>query len=283
MLVMVVGPDFFVIGAQKAGTTRLCGLLNTHPAVAIPEKEPNYFHAPLEMAGKQAWYRGLYAPFGADVLKGDGTTYYSMCARYPGTAKRLYEFNPAAKIIYLVRHPLRRLESGWVQVVSVRQGNRALGFDYTVRRTNLLLDPSLYWRQLSEYRRFFADEQIAVFFFEDFVMNERQVAEKCCAFLGVSEPAAIHLDDAVSRNESLGKRQRLLLVDACRAVPGYEKVKAYIPQRVKGVFDTHFTAPIPTTVKWKQATRAWVVAQLREDSRALLKHVGRPGDYWVID
>ena len=37
------GPDFFVIGAQRAGTTRLCGLLDRHPEIAIPTKEPMFF------------------------------------------------------------------------------------------------------------------------------------------------------------------------------------------------------------------------------------------------
>ena len=37
------GPDFFLIGAQRAGTTRLCGLLTLHPRISMPVKEPAFF------------------------------------------------------------------------------------------------------------------------------------------------------------------------------------------------------------------------------------------------
>ena len=54
------GPNFFVIGAQKAGTTRLCNLLQRHPSVAIPFKEPFYFQSPDAMKEKAQWYRSIF-------------------------------------------------------------------------------------------------------------------------------------------------------------------------------------------------------------------------------
>ena len=38
-------PNFFVIGAQKAGTTSLYEYLRQHPEIYMsPVKEPGYFH-----------------------------------------------------------------------------------------------------------------------------------------------------------------------------------------------------------------------------------------------
>ena len=68
------------------------------------------------------------------VLIGDGSTHYSMCGRFPGTAERVHRFNPQAKIIYIVRHPIRRIESAWPQLLSVYHANRVLGFDRTLQR-----------------------------------------------------------------------------------------------------------------------------------------------------
>ncbi len=42
-------------------------------------------------------------------------------------------------------------------------------------KTPMLLDPSLYWKQLNEYRTFFPDDQICIQFFEDFVADEATV------------------------------------------------------------------------------------------------------------
>jgi hypothetical protein len=106
------GPNFFVIGAQKAGTTRLCNLLQRHPSVAIPVKEPLVLPILLaSMAKKAQWYRSIFENVADLPARGDGSPSYSACGIHPGTAQRIHEFNPDARIIYIVRHPLRRIES----------------------------------------------------------------------------------------------------------------------------------------------------------------------------
>lgn len=279
------GPDFFVVGAQRAGTTRLCGLLDLHPGIRIPTKEPMFFqdrdaHWP---AAQAEWYRQLFVDAPRTALLGDCSTHYSMCSRFPGTAERIFEFNPTAKIIYMVRDPIRRIESAWPELVSVYHANRFRGFDWTLRRSNLLLDPSMYWRQLSEYRRYFPDEQILIQFFEDFVENEEAVVSSCWAFLGLSRERIDAADARVlPRNESLGKVQRALVVDAVRALPAYERYKRLIPQPVKSYFSTRFTSAIDVDVKWKAETLAWAKTRLHPDSAAFLAHVGRNSSSWDI-
>ena len=39
----VPGPDFFIVGAPKCGTTSLAQYLREHPGVFIPRGEPHYF------------------------------------------------------------------------------------------------------------------------------------------------------------------------------------------------------------------------------------------------
>ena len=137
----------------------------------------------------------------------------------------------------------------------------------------------MYWRQLSEYRRYFPDEQILVAFFEDFAADEQAVIRTICGFLGI-DPAAAEMDDTLPRNESEGKKQRALIVDAVRLLPGYERYKRWIPQAFKAYLSEHFTSPIETELRWDSQTLAWTVAQLREDSDALLRHLGRPSSFW---
>lgn len=276
------GPNFFVIGAQRSGTTRLCALLDQHTQVIIPTKEPMFFQSERDMMAKEEWYRQLFQDLPTDAVKGDGSTYYSMCGLYPGTAERIHGFNPRAKVIYMVRHPLRRIESAWAQLLSVGDANGVRGFDYTVRKTQLLTDPSLYWKQLSEYRRFFPDEQIAVRFFEDFARGEAAVVRSCLSFLGVDASAPVDLGTGHMQNASAGKRQYAVAVDLVRALPGYQKVKRLIPQRVKTYGTQNFTRPVATEVRWKDETLQWASELLRPDSEAFLRYMGRDVSYWPM-
>jgi len=281
--------NFFVIGAQKAGTTRLCNLLQRHPSVAIPFKEPFYFQSPDAMKGKAQWYRSIFEDVAHLPARGDGSTSYSMCGNYPGTAQRVHEFNPDARIIYMVRHPLRRIESGWRQSVSAPVSmsgdgtdvNGFLGFEHALyNKTELLIEPTLYWKQISEYRRYFADDQIRIGFFEEFIADEKTELRACLSFLGVDPIVDIEMEDDEDRNSSEGKRQRLGVVDAVRTLPGYERAKRFIPQPLKTLFTDRITRPIPTTSPWRQQSVAWTVSRVADDSAALLQYAGRSADYW---
>jgi Sulfotransferase domain len=274
------GPTFFVIGAQKAGTTRLCELLNRHPQVTIPLKEPWFFDSDDAMSSKASWYQGLFDRAPLATARGDGSTTYAMLALHPGTAERLHAFNPEARIIYLVRHPIERIESAWVQLLSVGEVNGFLGFERTLTETEQLIDPSRYWRQLEEYRRYFPDDQIQIHFFEDFVIDERSVLKSCLSFLNVDASLEIDTRDDSGRNPREGKRQRLPLVDAVRALPGYERYKRAIPQFAKTLFTDHITRAVPLESPWTPEALSWARAQLAADSAAFLVHAGKPADYW---
>ncbi len=295
------GPNFFVIGAQRAGTTRLCELLQRHPSVSIPTKEPFYFQSVRAMAEKAQWYRSIFEDVADVPARGDGSTYYSMCGIYPGTAQRIHEFNPDARIIYMVRHPLRRIESAWVHRLSVGDvalpeflsaadqerrrldlADKQLGFEHTLYKTEVLIDPSLYWKQLAEYRRYFADDQIRIGFFEEFIADERAELRACLSFLGVDPFIDIDIDDSAARNSLEGKRQPLAVVDTVRTLPGYGRVKRFIPQRLKTLLTDRITRPIPMTPLWTAQSMEWTVSQVADDSASLLRYAGRSQDYWVL-
>ncbi len=58
----IVKPNFFVIGAAKAGTTSLCELLGAHPDVFMCDpKEPGFFSLPTKYKLGYDWYASLFA------------------------------------------------------------------------------------------------------------------------------------------------------------------------------------------------------------------------------
>lgn len=279
-----VGPNFFVIGAQRSGTTRICELLSRHPQIVIPTKEPAYFQSLTDMMEKRSWYGALFSEFASVPRRGDGSTYYSMCGIFPGTAERIQRVAPEALILYFVRHPLERIESAWAQLLSVGHANSFIGFERTLRETPLLIDPSLYWRQLNEYRPLFGDGRIRLGFFEDFVRDQASELRSCFEFLGV-DPAEDVFENETQQtlNATAGKRQRLRSVDAVRTMPGYPRLKRYVPGSLKALFTERITRPVPDTVTWSSSVRQWTIGRLAEDSARLLQHAGRAPDYWSFE
>jgi hypothetical protein len=242
------------------------------------------------MVEKAQRYRSIFQDVTDVPVRGDCSTSYSMCGVYPGTAERVYEYNPEARIIYMVRHPLRRIESEWRQWLSTpvfeqmiaSNVNAFLGFEHCLYETDMLIDPGLYWKQLSEYRRYFSDDQIRVGFFEEFIADERKELQACLSFLGLDHFIEIDVEDDEGRNPSAGKRQRLAVADGVRTLPGYERVKRFIPQPLKTLFTERITRRIPMTSVWTAESVQWTVSRLAADNASLLEYAGRSEDYWRL-
>ncbi|MDQ1103928.1 hypothetical protein QE364_001091 [Nocardioides zeae] len=129
-------PDLLVIGAMRAGTAALQGLLDTHPDIAMSGRSPS---APLRGAASAGW---------TDPAD-------------PGAAARIASTAPDVRLVMLVRDPLERALSHWRH--RVREGSeerpapRALpdpASPYVAR--------SRYHEALAPYRASFDDAQLLV-------------------------------------------------------------------------------------------------------------------------
>jgi hypothetical protein len=274
-------PSFFVVGAQKAGTTRLCHLLDRHPDIVIPTKEPFYFQSPEAMQMKADWYHSLFAHAGDAAIYGEGSTYYSMRDTYPGTASRIHDFDPSAKIIYMVRHPFRRIESAWYQLLSTREVSGLKSFKQAVTESDLLIEPTRYWHQLSAYRELFADDQIHVGIFEEFVRNEHAVLHACLKFLGVHGEQIEEENAAAGRNASTSKVHPWLVVDVVKSLPGYTTVKKFVPESLRASLGNRMQKQVRAVPKWDVELLDYVVERVRDDCNSLLEYMHVPG-YWDL-
>ena len=107
-------PTFLIIGAAKCGTTSLFQLLRTHPEIGMSAvKEPNFFSRDPEFQRGWEWYESLFAGHEAKVAVGEASHTYTKIGIYPHAVTRIVERLPEAKLLYIVRHPLVRMESGW--------------------------------------------------------------------------------------------------------------------------------------------------------------------------
>jgi hypothetical protein len=231
---------FFIIGAQKAGTTSLYHYLASHPDVyATAQKEPRFFLAPNPTPRARREYAALFAGRTSQRWVFEASTGYSRYPARPGVPGRIREMAPNARFIYLLRHPVERVLSAYRHNLAqgrerrpIREALRDDGWDY--------LDRSRYHMQLQQYLAVFPRDRILVLFFEDLVERQRQTLNRVFRFLEIS--ADVNLSTAGKRfNDSSTKRVPGTLLRALSAIPGYER----LPARVRKYCAERWSHPVP--------------------------------------
>jgi hypothetical protein len=121
-------PDFFIIGAAKAGTTSLYDILNQHTQVYFPfDKEPAYFCDDEYFDRGDEWYlKTFFSKARVQQLRGEATSRYLYFAEK--TAPRIHNFSQPEqpKFIAIFRDPAKLVYSLYWN--SVREGHETLSF-----------------------------------------------------------------------------------------------------------------------------------------------------------
>jgi hypothetical protein len=147
-------------------------------------KEMRYFDSP-DWRERREWYESHFADA---PVRGESTPRYTYHPHVPDVPERIHALIPDVKLVYLVRDPVDRIVSHWVQ--------RYWGGDRTPleqwlreadRPDNLLVCASRYATQLERYLALFARDQLLVLDQADLV-EPRAALRDVFAFAGV-DPA----------------------------------------------------------------------------------------------
>lgn len=294
-------PGFLVIGAAKAGTTSLCQLLSQHPALFLSTpKELHWFSFDEVHAHGADWYESHFDAAAADQLAGEGSTTYTVRRLFPRVAERVARYRPDMKLIYVVREPLARIESVWLQLrhfltaspfqrVGVRElpaGMRvSTSFDESLKTcADCLIESTDYGAELAEFRGRFPPAQIHVILFERLFADPRVELRRCFEFLGVDarfEPAelAVHLNETSTRRMPRDGLWKLWSSPLRRRA--YDRVVGLLPQRVRDSFRGLLTMPIEQRPEWTEEARAAVRARLDGPLAEFLAQHGYSRDAWA--
>ena len=105
-------PNFLLIGSQKCGTSTWWEILRRHPQIFMSAaKELDFFSHDYIYDRGWAWYETLFSGADGKLAIGEGSTAYTRKARFPETSCRIARHLPDAKLIYIVRNPIARIES----------------------------------------------------------------------------------------------------------------------------------------------------------------------------
>ena len=269
-------PNFLVIGAPKAATTTICALLQEHPDVYMfPRKGTQFFNRRYEFGFE--WYERLFDEANGESAVGEGSPGYAAEPTTPRTAQRIAEYLPDVRLIYVVRDPIRRIESHYAQTVD--NGREYESFGAAVRECTPLMEASRYWARLNDYRAHFADDQILVLFYEDFKADSRSVLRRCFEFLDV-DPTFEVSDSSMARNTRADKKVDRRVLRWIRKHPSYVKLQWALPQWVTDRLKPVLRRRVTVDVSWDQETLDWVQEELADDSRQFLEFFDKPADYW---
>lgn len=193
-------PDFFVIGAGKSGTTSLYDVLKQHPSVFSPtEKEPFYFSEDnmhyRELPLNKNEYLALYENIESQQITGDFSTSYFIC---PKASKKIYQANPDARIIIMLRDPIERSFSDYLMLK--RRGIVSNNFvsevidelkriEKEIYKGPFIVRTSLYYQNIKRYLDVFPANNILITYFTELKHNPYEFYERICDFLSIEKDA----------------------------------------------------------------------------------------------
>ncbi len=302
-------PNFFVVGAPKAGTTSLYNYLDQHPAVYLsPIKEPAFFAADLhqhqrrlgvaqtDAAALQAYLDGPMTTRGSGVVT-DWQQYQKLfknvaletavgevSGNYLGSScapRAIRDRMPGARIIMVLRDPVARLYSQHAQAAS--RGHARPEFLPWVEEQQALesrQEPRLgavwngfYARHLERYRACFAASQIKTVLYEQYTAQPQAVLRDLFHFLDVDPD--FEVDFSRRHNETWQPRWGRLHATSAPLRAGLRR--ALPPGVVKGLRTLTHQRPRPIT----PAERAQALAIYADDIRALQQLLGLDLSAWL--
>lgn len=198
------GPDFFIVGAPKCGTSALAHYLSAHPEVFMPRKEMHAFGSDLCFRG-QFYRRDLnayleeFGDFQGRSRAGEASVWYLFSET---AAAEIRAFNPESRILIMLREPVEMMYSLFYQFRF--DGNEHLSsFEEALaaeegRRAGRCVSRQAYFPQGLQYRNAacytdqirryfdtFGRDQVEVIIYDDFYANPGAVYARVLEFLGV--------------------------------------------------------------------------------------------------
>lgn len=214
-------PSFFVLGAQKAGTTSLHHWLASQPMLSLPQsKETHFFSHDDRYSRSLDWYLRQFPEHIPGSIRGEVDPEYLF---FPQAGERMAQLGLRPRFVVIVRDPLARAYSQYL--MSVRRGIETLSFPDALaaeaQRLALATELSVnnhsylargkYTEQIQRVRERFSDSPLLVVGFEELFNRESRCAafERICRFIGLELPHPLPYDNTVHNPKQLARWQLL--------------------------------------------------------------------------
>lgn len=204
-------PNLVIIGAMKCGTTSLHRYLKLHPQIYMaPAKELDFFiqKRPFYQRGL-SWYESNFnsAQAKGKAIVGEASPNYTKCHAFPDVPKCMHEVIPNAKLIYILRDPIKRAVSHYLHQYIARHEHREINQAFKDFENNHYVKSSQYGLQLEQFLPYYSIGNILVLTLEELSSNRMAVLERVFKFLDV-DSSFQHPDFLKVHHQSSIKRRR---------------------------------------------------------------------------
>jgi hypothetical protein len=270
--------NLFVVGMTKTGTTALHGYFNEHTDIYAQHKEPYYFAQELIRAkfkdkNKREYflstfedYIKYYSNVKDEKVIADMTPSYLFSKE---AAKRIYDYNPEAKIIAILREPVDWLRSAHAyRIYSLGENEKNLlkALDLEEERKKNDSDPYLFYSEwvkysehLKRYTDLFPKENIKVIIYERYLSNNIKILNEIADFLEID-----HFEHIDIKKINTSKASRLIFIK--KLVWKFPRIIAFLKKNLgKKVFG------IITDFYVKLTTKKASKPEISEETISMLK------------
>ena len=240
-------PDFFIVGAPKSGTTSLYYYLSQHKNIFLPPKELYCFGEDFTyINGKSTLkhYLSYFTDAKKNQKKGEASVWYLYSKN---AAAEIKAFNPAAKIIIMLRQPTDMIYS--LHQHQVFNGNEDItdfkaALQAQAERANGKKIPvnlgcpieglqyqkvGKYYDQVKRYLNVFGSENVHIIWFDDFKNDVKVEYKKVCTFLNIAPLKTIDL--SIKNKSQKARSKKLTKILRHKPARLVSLVKIILPNR----------------------------------------------------
>jgi len=301
-------PNLFLLGVARCGTGTLHSYLSDIPEICMSNpKEPYFFECEYDN-GLDFYRRKYFAHWNGEQIIGESR---HRNIYLPYVAKRIYQFNPNARLIVILRNPVERAHSHWwllhccgwerlsfreaisKDLERITRGRRLDTSEEIEDYCNNLgvlpsnceglgiyrtyLDSGYYIQQIDRYLDLFLKEQLKIVLFEDLMSDPRRIIQELMDFLGLGSIASLELRTRHKANIGIPgifrKNSKMYKIYSSL------KINSFLPATAKQ-FGKKLVSKIVKATLMDGEARVFLAQHYREHNAALEKYIGRDLSHW---
>lgn len=203
-------PNFYIVGAPKAGTSSLHSYLSQHPEIFMSAKKEPHFHAykgdipiykgPKDYESCQSMmvksfdeYMSLFNLVGNEKIIGESSAMY---LDIESSVESIYKMNPDSKILIVLRNPVDRAISAYNHLIRDKRESLEFSEAIAVENERLrngympfwgYLKQSAYYNNVKNYLDVFGEKNVKIILYENLKLNLNNELNSITKFLNVND------------------------------------------------------------------------------------------------
>jgi len=274
-------PDFIVIGAMRAGTTTLQGLLSNIDQISLARmKETDFFIKEKNFSRGLSWYTAQFDK--SKKIWGEISPSYTKRDVFKGVPERVFKANPKTKLIYILRDPIDRAISQYQFSYLFGQKMPTPENFFSSHEGQHIIDTSRYAYQIKPWIETFGRNSILFIDFKFLCDAPQDQINQITKFLGLDDTKSFKFNDRENTSENLGATPLWYL--ELRNTKIVTTLRALLPRKVAKMIKSFVSKKNPTrkAPELPETVIQEMKKVLKNDAKELRKISGMTFSHWKV-